>query len=367
MSGSSDLAPVLSLPLPAPATHNLIEPSALIRHFLEHPPAGFFIRDLGNGVAAFSAPFDLLTTVEPSVQRAIGALPLGRLLRRLLVARTCFIGTTVSEYSLFPRGTSAHGLANDLADHVAPEYPFLIVKDLPDDSVLVGEAAWAWSQQLANACLSRGFVALEGQALAYIPIDFDSVDELLMRRSHARRKNLRRKLKATSSLRIDEIRSGDDAFFDSQLLERLYALYLNVYQQSEIHFDLLTEGFLRAVLQDPSVRGIVFLYYDGSELIGFNLCFREGSMLIDKYIGLAYPQARHHNLYAVSWFHNLDYALTHGFRNYVAGWTDPEVKRELGAKFTFTKHMVYVRNPVLRGILRPLKRFFESDHERRAR
>ncbi len=350
-----------------PALDNLIEPFGLVGHFLSHPPAGFSILDLGNGVPAFSAPFDLLTTVEKPVRRAIDALPFARALRRLLVANTCFVGTTTSEYSIFPAGTSADDLANQLATDIAPRYPFLIIKDLPGDAVLVGETAYAWSQTLIEACRARGFVALEGQALAYVPIDFASTDEFLMRRSHARRKNLRRKLKAAARLRIEEIHSGDDVFSSGPLPARLYELYRNVYDQSEIHFDLLTEPFFRSVLEDAAVGGIIFLYYDGAELTGFNLCFHEKSMLIDKYIGLSYPQARDHNLYAVSWFHNLEYALAHGLRYYVAGWTDPEVKRELGAEFTFTKHMVYVRNPFLRGLLRRLRRLFESDHARHGR
>ena len=84
-------------------------------------------------------------------------------------------------------------------------------------------------------------------------------------------------------------------------------------------------------------------------------------MLIDKYVGFAYPEARHHDLYTISWFQNLAYALEQGFRYYVAGWTDPEIKRHLGARFTFTMHAVYVRNPVVRTVLRPLKPLFESD------
>jgi hypothetical protein len=58
---------------------------------------------------------------------------------------------------------------------------------------------------------------------------------------------------------------------------------------------------------------------------------------------------------------NLEIALRHGCSTYVAGWTDPEVKAALGAQFTFTRHLVRVKNPVLRGVLRPLRRFFESD------
>jgi hypothetical protein len=45
----------------------------------------------------------------------------------------------------------------------------------------------------------------------------------------------------------------------------------------------------------------------------------------------------------------------------VAGWTDPEVKAQLGASFTFTQHAVYIRNPLLRALGRRFSRHFESD------
>ena len=88
------------------------------------------------------------------------------------------------------------------------------------------------------------------------------------------------------------------------------------------------------------------------------------NVLIDKYIGMVYPQARELNLYFVSWFVNLEYALQQKLNSYVAGWTDPEVKASLGASFTLTKHLVYIRNPLLRAILRKLIGHFETDKEK---
>lgn len=340
--------------------HNLIEPPGLVRIFAEHPPEGFRALDLCSGIPAFSASFDLLTTVDPSVRRLLDALPFARARRRLLHARTCFIGTTVSEYALFPAQAEPEAAARCILDSVGAGYPFVIVKDVPGDSVLVGEEAFAWSQTLVEACRPLGFVEMEGQALAYVPIDFASVEEFLSKRSHARRKNLRRKLRSASGLRFEEIPAGSPILTEA-MIARLYELYLNVYRQSEIHFDLLTKNFFRALFLDAGSGGIIFLHYAGDELIGFNLCFRTDTMLIDKYIGFAYPQAHRHNLYAVSWFHNIEYALAHGLRYYVAGWTDPEVKRELGAEFTLTRHLVYVRNPFLRALLARTKRLFESD------
>jgi len=98
--------------------------------------------------------------------------------------------------------------------------------------------------------------------------------------------------------------------------------------------------------------------------VGWNLCFVHGGKLIDKYIGFAYPQARQHNLYFVSWMVNLEYAVAHGLQFYVAGWTDPEVKAQLGARFTFTRHAVYIRNPLLRALGRRCAHWFESDSAR---
>jgi uncharacterized protein len=338
---------------------NLIEPISLIRIVAAHPPEGFRALDLCFGIPAFSASFDLLTTVDPSVRRLVDALPFSKTWRRLLHAQTCFVGTTVSEYALFPAEASPEEAAQCIIDGVGADYPFVIIKDVPGDAVLVGDEAYSWSQQLVEACRTRGFVTLEGQALAYVPINFASMEEFLAERSHARRKNLRRKLRSASGLRIEEVSAGS-ATFTGAIMARLYELYLHVYRQSEIHFDLLTENFFRALFLDAGSGGIVFLHYAGDQLIGFNLCFRTQTMLIDKYIGFAYPEAHRHNLYTVSWFHNLEYALAHGLRYYVAGWTDPNVKRELGAEFTFTRHLVYVRNPFLRALLGRTKRLFEN-------
>ena len=117
------------------------------------------------------------------------------------------------------------------------------------------------------------------------------------------------------------------------------------------------------MLQDAASGGIVFVYRHAGEMIGWNLCYEHAGKLIDKYVGFAYPQAREHNLYFVSWMHNLDYARRRGLTHYVAGWTDPQVKAFLGARMTFTRHAVYARNPLLRALLRRLGGHFESDRQ----
>jgi predicted N-acyltransferase len=307
------------------------------------------------------APFDLLTTADDTLRRRIAGLPGYRRWGRLLRWRTRFAGTTVSEYAPLPSGVDPVALAQGLKGAYGRECRLLIVKDIAQDSPLLGAADNAYARAFASACAAAGFVLLEGQALAWVPIDFGSNDEYLARLSSGRRKNIRRKLRSLAELQIEAVPTGDVRFRDEATLAAFQALFDNVYAQSEIHFDRLDAAFFRAVLQDGGSGGVVFVYRHAGEMIGWNLCYEHAGKLVDKYVGFAYPQAREHNLYFVSWMHNLDYARRRGLSHYVAGWTDPEVKAFLGARMTFTRHAVYARNPLLRALLRRLGHHFESD------
>jgi hypothetical protein len=342
---------------------NQLEPVRLIRSFLEHAPGDFRVFRTTLGLPAFIAEFDLLTTMDAALRLKVTRLPLYRWWGRLLRPRTFFAGTTVSEYVLLPTDTDSPALVSHLLREHAPQHPFLIIKDIPQDSPLLSSEANRHADNLVRHCREQGFVIIEGQALAWVPVDFSSSAEYIERLSPGRRKNLRRKLKKREGLQIEELATGNPCFDDTLLLAEFYRLYLNVHAQSEIHFDCLTQDFFSSVLQDGESGGVVFVYRRDGHLIGYNLCYVQAGMLLDKYIGLSYPEARENNLYFISWFHNLDYACRQGLSCYVAGWTDPEVKSFLGAHFTFTRHAVYIRNPLLRSLLRRFSRHFESDRE----
>jgi hypothetical protein len=344
-----------------PALRNLLEPRALVRHFLSHPPTDFSALTTRSGTPAFIARFDLLTTADDALRRRIAALPLFRYWSRWLRPRTCFIGTTVSEYALFPAQPDADALVAEWLADEASRQPFLIVKDIPHESPLLDAASNAQALAVAGACERAGFVLLEGQALAWVPIDFESSDEYLARLSASRRKDIRRKLRARGELDIEEIPTGSDFFRDARVRDEFYARYLEVYAQSEIHFDCLSRAFFDALLQDADSSGIVFVYRQAGRMIGWNLCFVADDLLVDKYVGFAYPAAREQNLYFISWMHNLDAARRLGLAGYVAGWTDPAIKAYLGARFTFTRHAVRPRSRVLRAVLRRIAGRFESD------
>jgi hypothetical protein len=340
-----------------------LEPDALLAAFTAEPPAGFAVDRSPQGMPAFVAPFDLLTTADDALRRRVAALPLYRHWSRLLRWRTRFAGSTVTEYAPLPPGVAPAALAQGLKAAFGRQCRLLIVKDIAHDSPLLGDADNAYAHAFAGACAATGFVLLEGQALAWVPIDFDSEDEYLARLSHGRRKNIRRKLRARAALEVEAVPTGDARFRDEATLAAFHALFDNVYAQSTIHFDRPTAAFFRTLLQDAASGGVVFVYRHGGAMIGWNLCYEHAGKLIDKYVGFAYPQAREHNLYFVSWMHNLEHARRRGLTHYVAGWTDPEVKAFLGARMSFTRHAVYARNPLLRALLRRLGGHFESDRQ----
>lgn len=111
----------------------------------------------------------------------------------------------------------------------------MIIKDIPQASPLFDAASGAWCKQFADACAAQGFVLLEGQALAYVPIDFASEEEYLARLSSGRRKDIRCCGKR-DDVAVEVVPCGHAMFNDDAVVDAYYALYENVYAQSRDPF-----------------------------------------------------------------------------------------------------------------------------------
>lgn len=340
---------------------NLLEPPTFFALFHEYPPMDFTVATGPDELPLFFTDFDLLTTLEPATRKRLEKIPLSTILTRRLTFSTCFTGTTVTEYTPLPRAATPAGLVENLLCSRGGNQSLTILKDIPVFSPLLSDDDNACADELSRAATARGFIQVEGQALAYLPLDFGNIDGYFAILSSGRRKDLRRKMKTRDTLEVEVLPIGDPCFKDAAFLAKLYAMYLDVYEQSQIHFDLLTPPFFAALLGSDDIKGVVVCYRHHGVLAGYNISLLHNGLFIDKYIGFSYPLARNLNLYFVSWVMNLEIALRHGCSAYVAGWTDPEVKMALGARFTFTRHLVWVKNPALRRVLHPLRRFFESD------
>lgn len=338
-----------------------LEPAALVDAFRQHPPLDFSAWEHADGTPLFATRFDLLTTTEAALQRRVRAVPGFRLWQRLLTPRTLFAGSTVSEYLPLSSRAAAATLPRQLRAQYGREFALIIIKDIPSHSPLLDAADNRAADTLAANARDAGYVLLQGQALAHLPIDFSSIDAWLQRFTAKHRYDIRRKLKQRSALSVEHWPLGSPPLQDPACRAELYALYQQVYAQSEIHFDQHRARFFDALFCDATQPGFLFVFRAQQRIVGWKLCYVHGDKLIDKYVGFAYPEARRYGLFFVSWAECIDYALRHGLRHYISGWTDPEVKAYLGAQFTMTRHAVYLRNPLLRFGLRHLAYKFESD------
>ncbi len=354
--------------MPEAKYDHALEPESLSAAFLRYPPQDFIAQPLlvqGREVPAFVAVLDLFTTMDDSIRRKVSVWRQHRIVdalcRALLAPRVYFIGTTVSEYCLIHRALSPEAVADTLHARMK-QLPgsFCIVKDLPLASPLLSREENSRAHTLLSLLEAKGFLSVIGQALAYLPIDFDSMEAYLGRLSKERRKDFRRKIKLGQPLRVEEQATGT-AWFTEARCAQLYAMYAHVYAVSDVHFDKLTPDFFTQVLQRDA-GGMVFLYYLGAECIGFNLCYVSGRFLVDKYWGFLPEPAREHALFFNSFFANIEYCLRHGLTHYIVGWTAARAKASLGCKFTYTRHAVYIKHPLLRFVLRRFKSAFEGDH-----
>ena len=185
--------------MPGQSLRNALEPAALLECFLAHPPEGFRIIE-GLPLPAFAAPFDLLTTADDDFKTRIRGLPGHGWWSRWLTLRAAFIGTTVSEYALLPAAAdpdAGAGVAPGAGQAIRPDH----LQDLPLRSPLLSEADNALADQVVQACTEQGFVVLDGQALAYVPIDFADGDAYLDRLPKDARRYLKRSCAAASRSR----------------------------------------------------------------------------------------------------------------------------------------------------------------------
>jgi len=255
---------------------NALEPQSLVAAFLKHPPENFKIKKIEfneHEVYGFFADLDLFTTVDAKIKTFVDRLrlfkPFDYIIRKFLTFNTLFVGTTVSEYSLFPNSMNLSEFTNKLLSVFQKSgSQFLVIKDLPFESPLLSDDENKFSNKMTSYFKDNGFIILTGQALAYLPINFDSMEGYLKKFSSNRRNNFRRKMKAAAGLYLQEFNTGDNYFTD-EIAEILYNLYLNVYNNSDVHFDKLTLPFFKQVLQN-TYDGKVFIYSDKNKIIKYS-------------------------------------------------------------------------------------------------
>jgi hypothetical protein len=255
------------------------------------------------------------------------------------LADRCHLGFA-ADLSMDDRAAAMRTLLAGLDAHAASEnVPILAVKDLADRDLPGADAA------LQDARFTR----VASLPVAVLDLPFASEEAYLASLSAATRKDIRRKLKSAAGVRV-EMRTGIEG-----LETQIVALYDATRLQSGFDygdFEKLSPDYFRAVMKNLGERAVLMLYWVGEELIAFNLLFVEPDRIIDKFIGMRYPQARDHNLYVLSWMTNVRFCLERGIARMQTGQTAYASKVRFGSRldksWVYFKHRGRIANTLFR-------------------
>ncbi|KRE14622.1 hypothetical protein ASE66_14805 [Bosea sp. Root483D1] len=240
------------------------------------------------------------------------------------------------------RAAAFQVLATALERQAAEEGAHLVVwKDL----------APAEDDGFGETLKQAGFARLGSLPVALLDLPFADEATYLASLSAATRKDIKRKL-----AKADEVRIAVHTEITG--LEReIGDLYEATRAQSGLDYgelEVLPPGYFGAVSRALGERAVFVLYWIGEELAAFNLLLVEPDRVIDKFLGMRYPLAREHNLYAVSWMANVRFCLERGIPRLQSGQTAYASKLRFGSRLVPSTLHVRHRLAPLQWALRSL-------------
>lgn len=301
-------------------------------------------------VPAFMTTYRLDTTVQGFLKRVTSTLV--RLFPKLLSIRLLCLGSPVSEIchiGFAPGVTTSEksALLCSLIDRMKQyareqSIGLLAVKDARD------EDAPQWQPALT------GFSRMAGLPTAILALPFQSFDDYFKSLSAATRKDMRRKLRSESAIRIESRHSIDD------VKERIQALYEATEARSDLQFERLPIDYFTVVLARMPDRARCVLYWKNDDLLAFNLVLESPERMIDKFIGTG-EHARRYNLYFLSWMENVRRCIAKGIPAYQSGQAGYAVKVRLGSRLLLNWNYFLHLNPLINTALRLVARIVRLD------
>jgi len=297
----------------------------------------------------FTARFSVDTVLEPRAGKLVRAVR--AFVPRFLVFRTLFCGSPFGEQGMIGI-SSLERDPQDLMSAIMEELEkFARLRGL---SLIIFKDFTAAAAPLLEGPGMRGFFKAESFPSAVLDLPYATFDHYLASLSHAHRKDLRRKLKKARDRGGLEVKITDTV---DDCIEEVYRLYMNTYTAGETKFEKLTRDFFLKAAEKAGPRCKYFLYYVQGKLAAFNLCFLEGDLLVDKFIGFEYAVAREFSLYFVSWCVNVQWCIENGIARYRVGQTDYAAKRHLGCRLEPLHAYVRHTNAPVNRFLRMLAGF----------
>lgn len=211
-------------------------------------------------------------------------------------------------------------------------------------------------QKLAEYLKRRKFLKMETLPTTAITIKTDSLEEYIKGLSKNTRKDLNKKLRRSRELSELKVESREDI---TDIIDRVYWLYLNNFNDADVHFEVLTKEFFLNICRNMPGVAKYFITYDKEKIVVFNLCLIKNGVFIDKFIGFDYALAHKLHLYYTTFCHNIDWCIKNKVNICQLGFSDYHPKLRLGAKLIPLYIYAKAFNPFLNTIIRLIRPLIE--------
>jgi len=202
---------------------------------------------------------------------------------------------------------------------------------------------------------ARGYRAMAGLPVASLDIAFHTLEAYLETLSPATRKDMRRKLRNRSKVRLEWRHDLDG------VLDQTMALYRQTRDRADMQFEELTPDYFSGVSTAMGERAVYGLYWSGSDLLAVNMLLRGDNILTDKFFVMDGERGRALDLYFLSWFNNIDYCLEANLARYQSGAAAYDIKLRLGSTLTGTSLYFRHRNRLMNRGLNLVAPLFAAD------
>ena len=309
----------------------------------------FILEDRSANVRAIQPFFvlsqDLVQGAGKFVQAAVK--PFRKIYRRFLTLRTLMVGCAAGEGHLDGSDVE-HGAWIAESLHTALRWH---AKKAKTSMVVLKEFPSTYRKQLSSFA-QNGYTRVPSLPMTKLNIDYPNFEEYMTKAlSKVTRKGLRRKFKATVDAKI-EMQITDDI---TPFVDEAHALYMNVYNRSNMHFEKLTKEYMCRLGREMPDKTRFFIWRIDGKMIAFSLTMLQGDSIYDEYLGLDYSVALDLHLY----FHTLrdivEWSMKNGIKWYCSSALnyDPKLhlKSELAPLDLYVTHTSKVANFVLKRVL----------------
>ena len=136
--------------------------------------------------------------------------------------------------------------------------------------------------------------------------------------------------------------------------KKIQELFENVNQKSAFNISIFNTSIYTDLIDSDNPKCQVFAYFLADEMIAFSSEIKDDYTLYSYFIGLDYRYNKSHRLYERILNETIKSAINNKKNKLVLGRTAAEFKSNVGAQPIHSEIFIYIKNPILRHLLKPV-------------